>query len=524
MERQEAVVEPISMEAPPPIPVGILMSSTSADAKPESGNTDVGQRPLAPQAAVDAAVALLLAAIGFLLLEWRKRTGPAPEPKVLSISNSAKTETARGPALDLSDVTMERPEAVVEPISMEAPPPVPVGIPMSFASSDAKPEGGNTDVGQRPLAPQTAVLSQSSSIADHKHFGTGLLAALVTLLALMTPTIGIVGLLPLALALYLLPTIIAFKVRHHYAGWLALINIVFGATGLGWLGIFVWALTGPRKSALDTMGQPSALGLSKTGSGDPALQMSDNELRSGWRMSVVQAEIFSFGDEGPAVEAGDALKVFFKNPVIGIWRTGPGSSDCVRYNAFTQIRCVAKVGAETKLRVGRTLGRTALTGIGAAILTGRSNALGAAFLDYRLAGDEKDEVVAALIVFSDYSSIVIQSESEEFEKFCALLPPRVLSEEEAARTAEQIDRIKRMAEDGPRVLDEMQEQIAKTRESIATFAEQAKSGTSFAERDEGRTGLSQSETQLIDELAVLNAVGRLIGLAGGRELPDRQIA
>lgn len=133
-------------------------------------------------------------------------------------------------------------------------------------------------------------------------------------------------------------------------------------------------------------------------------------------------------------------------------------------------------------------------------------------------------MVAALIVFSDYSSVVIQSESEEFEKFCALLPPRVLSEEEAARAAEQIDRIKRMAEDGPRVLDEMQEQIAKTRESIATFAEQAKSGTSFAERDEGRTGLGQSEARLIDELAVLNAVGRLIRLADGREFPDRQIA
>jgi Superinfection immunity protein len=359
---------------------------------------------------------------------------------------------------------------------------------------------------------------------DHKHLGTGLLAALVTLFAVMTPAIGLVGLLPLAIAVYLLPTIIAFKVRHHYAGWLALINIVFGATGLGWLGIFVWALTGPRKSALDAMGQPSALGLSKKGSSDPALQMSDNELRSGWKLPVVQAEIFSFGDEGPAVEADDALKVFFKNPVVGIWRTGAGSSHCVRYNALTQIRCVAKVGVETKLRVGRTLGRTALTGIGAAILTGRSNALGAAFLDYRFGGDEKDEVVAVLIVFSDYSSVVIQSESEEFEKFCALLPSHVLSEEEAAKTAEEIDRIRRMAEDGPRVLDEMHEQIAKTRESIVTFAEHAKSGTTFAERDEGRTALEQAEAQLIDELAVLNAVERLIRLAGGRALPGKRIA
>jgi hypothetical protein len=306
---------------------------------------------------------------------------------------------------------------------------------------------------------------------------------------------------------------------------LALINIVFGATVLGWLGIFVWALMGPRKSALDAMAQPSALGLSKRDATDPAVAMSDHDLRSGWKMPVVQAEIFSFGDGAP-VESGDALKVLFKNPVIGIWRTGAASSGahCVRYNATTQIRCVAKVAVETKLRVGRTLGRTALTGIGAAILTGRQNALGAAFLDYRFAGDETDEMVAALIVFSDYSSVVIQSESEEFEKFCALLPPHVLSEEVQGKTAEEIGRIKRMAEDGSRVLEEMQTQIAETKASIATLTEQAKTGNTFAERDEGRLGLAQAEVRLADECAVLNAVDRLIKLAAGSEPHGRRIA
>ena len=181
----------------------------------------------------------------------------------------------------------------------------------------------------------------------------------------------------------------------------------------------------------------------------------------------------------------NALKVFFKNPVIGIWRSGATSSavNSVRYNASTQIRCVAKIAAETKLRVGRTLGRTALTGIGAAILTGREGALGAAFLDYRFGGDEADEVVAALIVLSDYSSLVVQSESQEFDKFCVLLPSHLLSEEIAVHTAEEIDRIKRMAADGPRVLEEMRAQIAETEKSIVTFAEQATTGSTFAERD-----------------------------------------
>lgn len=60
-------------------------------------------------------------------------------------------------------------------------------------------------------------------------------------------------------------------------------------------------------------------------------------------------------------------------------------------------------------------------------------------------------MVDALIVFSDYSSIVLQSESDEFEKLCALPPPHVLSDEVQAQTAEEIDRIRRMAADGPRV-------------------------------------------------------------------------
>ncbi|MET4323192.1 hypothetical protein ABIB90_007297 [Bradyrhizobium sp. JR4.1] len=38
--------------------------------------------------------------------------------------------------------------------------------------------------------------------------------------------------IPLAAA-YLLPTIIAFKFRHHYAWALAILNVVFGSPVLG---------------------------------------------------------------------------------------------------------------------------------------------------------------------------------------------------------------------------------------------------------------------------------------------------
>jgi hypothetical protein len=81
-----------------------------------------------------------------------------------------------------------------------------------------------------------------------------------------------------------------------------------------------------------------------------------------------------------------------------------------------------------------------------------------------------------------------------------------------------------MAADGPRVIDEMRAVIAETEKAVATFGEQATSGRTFAERDEGRMGLAQAEERLANERAVLNAVDRLIRLATNGEIGDRQIA
>jgi hypothetical protein len=69
----------------------------------------------------------------------------------------------------------------------------------------------------------------------------------------------------------------------------------------------------------------------------------------------------------------------------------------------------------------------------------------------------------------------------------------------------------------------MRAQVAVTEKCIATFAEQARTGQTFAERDEGRIGQSQAEERLINERALLNAVDRLIKLASGRRLPGRKI-
>jgi len=52
----------------------------------------------------------------------------------------------------------------------------------------------------------------------------------------------------LALVVYLLPTIIAFRRKHHYKWVIFGINAVFGLTGIGYLAAFVWAVW-PRQTA-----------------------------------------------------------------------------------------------------------------------------------------------------------------------------------------------------------------------------------------------------------------------------------
>ena len=61
----------------------------------------------------------------------------------------------------------------------------------------------------------------------------------------------IVILVILIVAIYMLPTLIAYGRDHPRRSLIGLVNIVFGWTLLGWLAVFVWALVGPGE-ATDT--------------------------------------------------------------------------------------------------------------------------------------------------------------------------------------------------------------------------------------------------------------------------------
>lgn len=74
-------------------------------------------------------------------------------------------------------------------------------------------------------------------------------------------TAFILMLLLIAAAIYLIPTFVAFS-RGHPNRWVILIiNVVFGGTGLGWLGSLVWACSAVHRGSTGNHGGESGLNL-----------------------------------------------------------------------------------------------------------------------------------------------------------------------------------------------------------------------------------------------------------------------
>lgn len=77
-------------------------------------------------------------------------------------------------------------------------------------------------------------------------------------------TAGILVLLTIAivaLAIYVIPSIIAFRRQHPNRWPIFLINIVFGGTILGWIGPLIWAMGAVHKSKTGSDGGESGLNI-----------------------------------------------------------------------------------------------------------------------------------------------------------------------------------------------------------------------------------------------------------------------
>ena len=68
------------------------------------------------------------------------------------------------------------------------------------------------------------------------------------------------------IALYFIPTFIAYRRDHGYKGIIFAINLVLGASGIGYLIALVWAIWPEEKSILDpVLGNPTGLGVRNVG-------------------------------------------------------------------------------------------------------------------------------------------------------------------------------------------------------------------------------------------------------------------
>ena len=79
-------------------------------------------------------------------------------------------------------------------------------------------------------------------------------------------TIFITVAILLLVIVYALPTFIAFRRQHQYRWIIFAINVVVGATGIGWLVAFIWAIFPGDKSLADPiLGNPTGVGTRNVG-------------------------------------------------------------------------------------------------------------------------------------------------------------------------------------------------------------------------------------------------------------------
>ncbi|MDO9465196.1 MAG: superinfection immunity protein [bacterium] len=57
--------------------------------------------------------------------------------------------------------------------------------------------------------------------------------------------------------IYFIPTFVAFSRDHENKGWITLVNIIIGWTGLGWLAVLLWAGLGNKAQRIKSSNEGS---------------------------------------------------------------------------------------------------------------------------------------------------------------------------------------------------------------------------------------------------------------------------
>jgi hypothetical protein len=190
------------------------------------------------------------------------------------------------------------------------------------------------------------------------------------------------------------------------------------------------------------------------------------------------------------------------------------ASEGFTFDLQKEVRCAAIINerSSTKAAVGKTIGRMALSGLASKLLLGgQHTGLGGALLDYRLAGAETKTASHSelLIILNDLTAIVVECDEKILGRMTNAIPFGCF-DQDVDSVMDEYDLIPRMADDGDRIYSELEESIDSLERDIEKFRDDESAGKTFAERDNAKIKRKNSEQQVQNEKARLNAVRYLI--------------
>ncbi|WP_158809289.1 hypothetical protein [Beijerinckia sp. L45] len=167
--------------------------------------------------------------------------------------------------------------------------------------------------------------------------------------------------------------------------------------------------------------------------------------------------------------------------------------------------------------VKRTIGRMALTGIGASLFSkGEAGGLGAGLLDLSLRGKEQKLIVSGTLIFRNSAAISFSLPRVEFDQFAKFVPPHAFEEGAAEQAVTSFGLLERMRADGRRVLAELAGDYDSAHARVQLLKADSEAGATFSLRDEARQAAAAAQVE-VDNLKFL-----LVGLLFDHGIPPRQ--
>jgi hypothetical protein len=161
-----------------------------------------------------------------------------------------------------------------------------------------------------------------------------------------------------------------------------------------------------------------------------------------------------------------------------------------RYDLRKDLAAVAPGETREKVAIGKTLGRLALTGL----LHGRH----AAGADLRWGGIDRDESMSLYLIFKDTTTVSMELDSDEMEYLLKEVPQGVATEESYQSAVALSKRVKAMAQDGPRVLTELDAKAAEIGGQVEKLTPLVESAATFDERHLAREQCAALQLQLAE--------------------------